>query len=282
MSPPTGRRRFLRTTMRLGTTTVTWLVCLAILGPSRASAAKETPSATTSQQVHPLLIRNERNEVLRLVVDGNGENELTLRAVHFRLEGTDDIGDIESLELLAGGETDDPSTGHPFGKASAVAGTVVFRGERPLDRGPNVFRLSCRLKPTADLAHRVGAICTSVETTAGTIRPRDLSPGARHRIGIALRKHQDDGVHTYRIPSLATTSRGTLLCVYDMRRRMGRDLQEDIDIGLSRSTDGGRSWEPVRVIMDMGLYSGLPQEQNGCSDPGILVDHQTGEVFVFA
>ncbi|MEZ6034611.1 MAG: sialidase family protein [Planctomycetaceae bacterium] len=36
-----------------------------------------------------------------------------------------------------------------------------------------------------------------------------------------------------------------------MRRRMGRDLQEDIDIGLSRGTDGGKTWEPVRVIMDM-------------------------------
>jgi len=63
---------------------------------------------------------------------------------------------------------------------------------------------------------------------------------------------------------------------------MGRDLQEDIDIGLSRSTDGGHSWEPVRVIMDMGEFGGLPQEQNGCSDPGLIVDRQTGEIFCFA
>jgi sialidase-1 len=67
-----------------------------------------------------------------------------------------------------------------------------------------------------------------------------------------------------------------------MRRRMSRDLQEDIDIGLSRSTDGGRTWEEPRVIMDMGEYGGLPQEQNGCSDPGIIVDQKTGEIFVFA
>ena len=95
-------------------------------------------------------------------------------------------------------------------------------------------------------------------------------------------QQREDGVHTYRIPALATTPKGTLLCVYDMRRRMGRDLQEDIDTGLSRSTDGGRTWESVRVIMDMGQYGGLPQEQNGCSDPGIIVDQQTGEVFCFA
>jgi sialidase-1 len=71
--------------------------------------------------------------------------------------------------------------------------------------------------------------------------------------------------------------------VYDLRRAGGgRDLQEDIDIGLSRSVDGGRTWEPPRVIMDMGEYGGLPQAQNGCSDPGIIVDRQTGEIFCFA
>lgn len=134
----------------------------------------------------------------------------------------------------------------------------------------------------ADLSHRVAATCRSIGTTAGTLSPRDDSPGAWHRIGIALRQHQDHGVHTYRIPALTTSAQGTLLCVYDMRRRMGRDLQEDIDIGLSRSTDGGRTWEPVSVIMDMGEFGGLPQELNGCSDPGIVVDPQTGEVFCFA
>ena len=36
------------------------------------------------------------------------------------------------------------------------------------------------------------------------------------------------------------------------------------------------------MIMDMGECNGLPQEQNGCSDPGIIVDSQTGEVFCFA
>ena len=44
---------------------------------------------------------------------------------------------------------------------------------------------------------------------------------------------------------------------------MSRDLQEDIDIGLSRSTDCGQTWEPVKVIMDMGEYGSLPQALNG-------------------
>jgi sialidase-1 len=98
---------------------------------------------------------------------------------------------------------------------------------------------------------------------------------------MALRKHFDDGVHTYRIPALATTTEGTLLCVYDMRRRRSKDLQEDIDIGLVRSTDGGNTWEAQRIIMDMGTYGGHPQEINGVSDPGIIVDPASGEIFCF-
>ena len=75
-------------------------------------------------------------------------------------------------------------------------------------------------------------------------------------------------MHTSRIPALTRSAEGTLLCAYDLRRAGGGpDLQEDIDIGLSRSLDGGRTWEPPRVIMDMGEYGGLPQSQNGCSDP---------------
>src|SRR5262249_17275523 len=143
--------------------------------------------------------------------------------------------------------------------------------------------LSAKLKRTADLSHRLSASCLRIETSAGQLAPRDESPGVRHRFGFALRKEHDDGVDTYAIPVLATTPKGTLICTYDMRRRApGHDLQDDIDSGLSRSTDGGKTWEPSRVIMDMGEYGGLPQEQNGISDPGIIVDRQTGEIFVFA
>ncbi len=132
------------------------------------------------------------------------------------------------------------------------------------------------------LSHHVSATCSLLRTNRGDIVPSEDHATSHQRIGVALRKHQDDGVHTYRIPALTQSPKGTLLAVYDMRRRTGRDLQEDIDIGLSRSTDGGSTWESLRVIMDMGTYGDLPQEQNGCSDPGIIVDPETGEIFCFA
>ena len=32
--------------------------------------------------------------------------------------------------------------------------------------------------------------------------------------------------------------------------------------------------------MDMGEFGGLAQDQNGCSDPNILIDTATGEILV--
>ncbi len=99
---------------------------------------------------------------------------------------------------------------------------------------------------------------------------------------VVIHKQGDHECHTFRIPAISVTNQGTLLAVYDMRYNSRRDLQGHMDIGLSRSTDGGKTWEPPRPIMDMGKYGGLPEDQNGCSDPNILVDKTTGEIFVSA
>ena len=58
-------------------------------------------------------------------------------------------------------------------------------------------------------------------------------------------------------------------------------LSDQAIAGWHASTDGGRTWEGVRTIMAMGEAEGLPQDQNGCGDPGILVDDVTGRVFCF-
>ena len=275
-------------------------VIIGLLADTVAAAAKV--DATSSQRVHPLLIRNEHNALIHVIVEVK-QPDVRVTSLTFSLDGTDDLKDIESLRLFYSGdkrprEVDQIRSGiryegdrhavltdlagRPFGSLSEPAGELTFRGDQALRRGINVFWLSCKVRSSANLSHKIDARCTMIETSAGQVTPRDATPGVRKRIGIALRKHYDDAVHTSRIPALAITPKGTLLCVYDMRRRKRRDLQEHIDIGLNRSTDGGQTWEPVRVIMDMGEYDGLPQEQNGCSDPGIVVDRNTGEIFCAA
>ena len=110
----------------------------------------------------------------------------------------------------------------------------------------------------------------------------DVRPAPKSRPFVIIHRQGQFNCHTTRIPGIARTNDGTLLAVYDLRYNSRKDLQEHIDIGLSRSTDGGKTWEEPRPIMDMGQFGGLPQNQNGCSDPNILVDTQTGEIFVSA
>ena len=105
--------------------------------------------------------------------------------------------------------------------------------------------------------------------------------GADRKVTIIHKQGQFD-CHTFRIPAMATTNKGTLLAVYDMRYNSRRDLQGHMDIGLSRSTDGGDTWARPVPIMDMKKFGGLPEDQNGCSDPNILIDRETGEILVSA
>lgn len=249
------------------------IVCLGILSCSRQGGQ---PKISVTDPIHPVLVRNPQNVLLQVTVDSAPGSELT--SMEFSTEGTTDLSGIEGLELFATGAKTQFAAETSFGGQEPPGGTVAFRGRQPLQPGSNIFWLSCRLKPTADLSHKVSARLLAVNGVAAPPAPATRPK----RIGIALRRHMDDNVHTYRIPALATSPKGTLLAVYDMRRRKSRDLQEDIDIGLSRSTDGGKTWEPLRVIMDMGAYNGKPQEENGVSDPGIVIDPKTGEIFVFA
>ena len=61
-----------------------------------------------------------------------------------------------------------------------------------------------------------------------------------HRVGVGVRHAGDDGSAAFRIPGLVTTNKGTLLGVYDVRYNSSVDLQEHVDVGLSRSVDGGK------------------------------------------
>ena len=251
------------------------ILTLALLPPLARCAELE---AVTRQMVRPVLTRNEHNSLLQLTINAK-KPFVQVQAFTVELEGA---MELESLQFYFTGVDDGLSTQKPFGERLRSHKSIVFRGHARLTAGPNHFWLSCRAKAAANLSGRTDARVILIETSIGRVVPRDETPNVRKRIGIALRRPWDDGVHTYRIPALATSAKGTLLAVYDMRRQRGKDLQEDIDIGLLRSTDGGQTWGTQQVIMDMGTFRGMPQEVNGCSDPGIIVDPATGEIFVFA
>jgi sialidase-1 len=80
------------------------------------------------------------------------------------------------------------------------------------------------------------------------------------------------GYKGYRIPALVITPKGTLLAFCAARKELGD--WADIDIALRRSTDGGKTWEPMRIIAERGSMT--------VDNPVPIVDRQTGAVhFLF-
>ncbi len=80
-----------------------------------------------------------------------------------------------------------------------------------------------------------------------------------------------DGYHTYRIPSLIVTRKGTVLAFCEGRKRSASDTG-DIDLLLKRSLDGGKTWTPPQVVWDDG--------GNTCGNPCPVVDEKTGLIFL--
>ena len=81
----------------------------------------------------------------------------------------------------------------------------------------------------------------------------------------------ENGYHTYRIPALIATKKGTLLAFCEGRRNSAAD-SGDIDTLLRRSFDGGKTWGPVQTIADMG--------ENTIGNPTPVIERQTGTIIL--
>lgn len=80
-----------------------------------------------------------------------------------------------------------------------------------------------------------------------------------------------EGYHTFRIPSLLVTPKGTVLAFCEGRKNSRSD-SGDIDLVLKRSDDGGKTWSKLQVVWDDG--------PNTCGNPCAVADRQTGRVFL--
>ncbi|MDF1852486.1 MAG: sulfatase-like hydrolase/transferase [Verrucomicrobiales bacterium] len=237
---------------------------------------------TLLQRRHPVLIGKEENAVLgiRLEVEGTLGPAPVVSELILSSEGTDNLQNIDSAQVFYAGSELTVQGALSFGDRVAPQDQWKVKGEQALSPGENYFWISYRLKPSASLDDEVDAGCLSLTIDGVEHDFALVSPDGGKRIGYALRQLGQDGVHSTRIPGLVTTNSGTLLAVYDNRNRAGGDLPGDIDVGLSRSMDGGQTWSPMRVIMDMGDDPKWNYE--GVGDPAILVDRVTGTIWVAA
>lgn len=284
-----------------------------------------SPVETTVKQYQvPVLKYRQNNPVLQvkltLPVDVPTQK---VTSFSINIDGTDDLSDIRAVRVfymgkdslwvkyekaaeIAGNIVDPvypddfvPGPAHyadpdiiddfrpvQFGNDKPAISKIILRGEQDLVSGDNYFWLMYELSDEANLHHKVDGTLLEIGFADGSVIKPDNDNPVVQRIGVAVRQHLDDDVHTYRVPGLATTNNGTLLAIYDARRErwpgtFNTDLQGNIDIGVSRSTDGGNTWEPMRLALDMGEWGGLPQKYNGVSDACILVDRNSDNIFVF-
>lgn len=253
----------------------------------------------------PVLIDRKDNVLFQFRIDANPGD--VLNRLVFSLDETTGARDIRAIRIYYSGTEAPSRKGRFFSPVSYIPrdiagktrqadpaysirkaeikrpeGQVAFDVNQRMVKGTNYFWASIEMKPDASLLTQVTASVTGAEINNRQAVVSGPEKPAVRRMGIGVRQSGDDGVDAFRIPGIVTTKKGTLLGVYDIRYNNAADLQEMIDIGVSRSTDKGQRWDKMRVAMSFGEEGGLPHAQNGVGDPAILVDEVTGTIWIVA
>ncbi len=86
----------------------------------------------------------------------------------------------------------------------------------------------------------------------------------------------NENVECYRIPSIVTAPNGDLIASIDERVPGCGDLKwsKDINIIVRRSSDNGKTWSEIETVVD------FPYGKSA-SDPSMIVDSVTNEIFLF-
>lgn len=255
----------------------------------------------------PILTDRKDNVLYRMYVDaekaqtlneivlsfGSAVNMTEVEAVRLYYSGTEARQDIDKkrfapvsyVSAFAEGKTREANRSYSVLKAekNSPGNKIVLKADQKLFPGVNFFWISLQMKPNTSLLSKLTSSIASVtidgkEALVETVSGKNIE----HRMGIGVRQAGDDGSAAFRIPGLVTSNKGTLLGVYDVRYNSSVDLQEMVDVGISRSTDKGQTWEPMRIAMTFGEEGGLPHAQNGVGDPSILVDEKTNTIWVIA
>ena len=280
------------------------LLLLCLMAALSVQAAGDTVFVRTPAT--PILLDRQDNELMYLRIRATDSRRLDCVRVRFGDET--DLNSIESVKLYYGG-TDrirqrpadffypvsyiplhqpgqtraaSPSYSVLKDEVKRPGREVTLKAGQDLFPGTNYFWVSLQMKRSTPLTARLTASLAGAQLDGREATVSGTGFSTTRRMAVGVRHAGDDGAAAYRIPGLATTNRGTLLAVYDVRHNSSVDLQEDIEIGLSRSTNGGQTWEKMRIPLSFGEHGGLPRAQNGVGDPAILVDHTTGTAWIMA
>ena len=229
--------------------------------------------------VIPVLVKKPANPVMKITLIRTDNQPYVIRQIDLDLLGSTNVADIVSVAIYGAKKNGLIDTSRLLCNALPATQKMSFTNEVQVNQDSLSFWVAVTLKDTVSLDHRVQVNCNRVKTTKGNLKILDKTSKPL-RVGVAVQQKGQDGCISSRIPGLATSNKGTLLAIFDARYDYPRDLQGNIDIALHRSTDKGVTWQPIQTVLDMGEWGGLPQKYNGVSDACILVDKNTGDIYV--
>ncbi|MGL4851745.1 MAG: BNR-repeat neuraminidase N-terminal domain-containing protein [Phocaeicola sp.] len=283
-------------------------IFMLAMGMLSTNAFAQMDTVRVKEAQLPILINRQDNPLVYFRI--HAQNNKKLNQVEIDLGKEVNLKDIQSIKLYYSGteapqrkagtyyypaqyiSRETPGMTHTANPSyslltaemnSPKSHKITFSADKNLYPGVNYFWVSVEMKPTASLLSTITLDVKKVvlDNQTAPLLEADLASKV-HRMGTGVRYAGDDNVQAYRIPGMVTSNKGTLLAVYDVRYNNSADLQEKVDVGLSRSTDKGQTWEPMQIIMTFGEEGGLPHGQNGVGDPAILVDEKTGTIWAIA
>jgi len=127
------------------------------------------------------------------------------------------------------------------------------------------------MRPWAFLAAIATSAAAAGNLAAGEAGGQPASPAPVKQV---VFQSGTDGYHTYRIPAIVVTVKGTLLAFCE-GRKTGQGDHGDLDLVLKRSEDGGRSWSPQQIVHEEGGDAKIT-----IGNPCPVVDATTGAVWL--
>lgn len=253
-------------------------------GDGAATAANETPAASTKKTLTIVMTRTDtlgspvhKGDIVKYNVTYTNNSDQTVTA--FPKSGS-------FAGLLA---TDTPNCRwanlQPKKSATCRTATHTITDE---DVTKGLFNPKTVWKATQDRAGNTliedNIESEPAETITVSAEPRELPPDpatipTEREDGVAVRLAHggENGFSCYRIPAVTEAPNGWILAAWDGRPANCADAPQANSIVQRISKDGGKSWEPMKVVAQGHTGSG----KYGYSDPSYVVDETTGKIFLF-
>lgn len=137
-----------------------------------------------------------------------------------------------------------------------------------------IAKWNFNIMPGAAIKDSINGFVGELKQDAELI-PEGEEPAAIVKSKFVFRSGTENTV-LFRCPTLVTATNGDLIMVSDQRVSDPADvgLNTNINLVLKRSADNGETWSETQVIAD------LPEGES-LSDPSLIVDQETGKIFLF-